>query len=367
MKFSIERASFLDALLKVQNVVPARSTLQILSNALLNADNGKLTLTTTDLDVSVRCTVDALVEKSGNTTLPIRRLVSIVRELPDAAIEIEVDDNDTATVQSGSSFFKIVGLTARDFPPVPVAEGTVCFHIESGIFREMLRKTFYAVSQDETRRILTGLLLSFKDGKLTCVATDGRRLALVEHEVEFPPETERDIVLPAKSVNELMHLLKDDGDLRIFAQNTQTVFELGDTTLSTKLIDGGYPDYRKVIPATYDERVAIGREELLTALKRVSVVTTDKVNSIDFVFNDNVLTITTQTPEVGEARETIPVKYTGKQLAVSFNSEYVMDPLRNLDTEEVYFDLVAHDRDKPGPATIKCELPFIYVLMPVRR
>lgn len=362
MKFTIERASFLDALLKVQNVVPARSTLQILSNALLVAEDGNLTLTTTDLDISVRCKVEAVIEEAGSTTLPIRRLVSIVRELSDAAIEVTVDENDIATVQCSSSFFKIVGLPMRDFPPVPSAEGTVCFHIDSGVFREMLRKTSYAVSTDETRRILTGVLLSFKEGKLTTVSTDGRRLALVEHEIEFPPETERDIVLPSKSVGELTHLLKDEGDLRIFTQNTQAVFELGDAMLSTKLIDGGYPNYRQVIPSSFDQRVVIGREELLTALKRVSVVTTDKTNATDLVFDENILTISTQTPEVGEARETIPVKYTGKKIKVTFNPEYVMDPLRNLDTDEVYFDL----SDGHSPATIKCELPFLYVLMPLR-
>ena len=190
MKFTIERASFLDALQKVQNVVPARSTLQILSNALLVAEDGGLTLTTTDLDISVRCKVEAVVEEAGATTLPIRRLVSIVRELSDAAIEVAVDDTDTATVQCGSSYFKIVGLPRRDFPPVPEADGTVFFRIDSGVFREMLRKTSYAVSTDETRRVLTGVLLAFRDGKLTTVATDGRRLALVEHEIEFPPETD---------------------------------------------------------------------------------------------------------------------------------------------------------------------------------
>ena len=362
MKFTIERATFLDALQKVQNVVPARSTLQILSNALLVAENGSLTLTTTDLDISVRCKVEAVVEEAGATTLPIRRLVSIVRELSESSIDVEVDDSDTATVQCGSSFFKIVGLPKRDFPPVPGADGTVFFRIDSGVFLEMLRKTSYAVSTDETRRVLTGVLLSFRDGKLTTVATDGRRLALVEHEIEFPPETERDIVLPAKSVAELMHVLRDEGDLRIYTQKTQAVFELGDTMLSTKLIDGAYPNYRQVIPANFDERVVISREELLQALRRVSVVTTDKSNATTLTFAENILTIVTKTPEVGEARETIPVKYTGAEITVTFNPEYVMDPLRNLDTDEVYFDL----SNGHSPATIKCELPFLYVLMPLR-
>ena len=362
MKFTIARPVFLEALQKVQNVVPARSTLQILSNALVEADESGLTITTTDLDISVKCKIEAVVEEIGQTTMPIRRLVGIVRELSDGNIDVGVDEADVATVQSGSSFFKIVGMPKRDFPPVPAAEGSVFFRIDSGVFREMLRKTSYAVSTDETRRILTGVLLSFRDGKLTVVATDGRRLALVEHEVEFPPEMERDIVRPPKSVNELMHVLVDEGELKIYAQGTQAVFEFGDTVVSTKLIDGTYPNYRQVIPADYEERVTIGREELLTALRRVCVVTTDKSNATKLTFADNMLTIVTQTPEVGEARETIPVKYAGAETTVTFNPEYIMDPLRNLDTDEIYFDLGKGH----APAMIKCDIPFLYVLMPLR-
>ena len=362
MKFTIERASFLEALQKVKNVVQSRNTLQILSNALLDAQEGVLTITTTDLDISVRCKVPAVVDEPGATTLPIRRLVSIVSELSDSAIEVAVDGSDTATVQCGSSYFKIVGLPQRDFPPVPEPDGTVFFRIDSGVLREMLRKTSYAVSLDETRRVMNGVLLSFRDGKLTTVATDARRLALVEHEIEFPPETERDIVLPSKGVGELMRVLGDEGDLRIFTQKTQAVFQHGDTMISTKLIDGTYPNYRQVIPSKFDERIVISREELLTALRRVSVVTTDKSNATELTFCDNMLTIVTRTPEVGEARETVPVKYIGKKIAVTFNPEYVMDPLRNLDTDEVYFDL----SNGHSPAMIKCELPFLYVLMPLR-
>ena len=362
MKFTIDRSSFLEVLSKVQNVVPSRSTLQILSNALLQAENGSLILTTTDLDISVRCKAEAVVEEEGATTLPIRRLVSIVRELSETAISVEVDENDVATLQCGASYFKIVGLPPRDFPPVPVPESSISYQLDGGVFREMLRKTFYAVSMDETRRILTGVLLSFKDGKLTTVATDGRRLALVEHEVEFPPETEKDMVLPCKTVSELQRLLEDDTELRIFSEKTQAIFVHGNTTLSTKLIDGTYPNYRQVIPSAFDERVTLAREDLLTALKRVSVVTTDKSNATVLTFGNNQLTIHTQTPEIGEARETIPVKYAGKEITVSFNPEYIMDPLRNIDTDEIYIEL----SNGHSPAMIKCELPFLYVLMPLR-
>ena len=362
MKFTIARSKLLDALQTVQNVVPARSTLQILSNALVRAEEGRLWLTTTDLDVSVRCSVEAQVAVPGATTLPVRRLGSIVRELADGNIELEVGEDDTASLQCGSSFFKIIGLPMRDFPPVPGAEGRSCYRIESGAFREMLRKTSYAASQDETRRVLTGVLLAFRVGKLTMVATDGRRLALVEHEVEFPPEAEVEMILPTKSVNELMHILGDDGDLRIYAQKNQAVFEFGDVTMSSKLIDGVYPNYRQVIPPACDERAVVAREDLLNALRRVSLVTTEKSNSTRMSFADNQLVISVQTPDVGEARETVAVKYAGKQITVVFNPEYVMDPLRNLGSDEIALEM----NDSHSPALLKCDLPFLYVLMPLR-
>ncbi len=362
MRFTIARSSFLEALLKIQNVVAARSTLQILSNVMIKAEGDALQLTTTDLDISVRCSVAAKIADEGATTLPVRRLVGIVRELPEQEIEIVVSDDDIATVQCGSSYFKIIGLAVREFPPIPMPEGSFCYRIEAGTLREMIRKTSYAVSGDETRRVLTGILMAFKDGKLTLVATDGRRLALAEQEIEFPPESETEIVLPSKAAAELLHIFGDNGDVRIYIQNGQAMFEVGDSTLCTKLIDGTYPNYRQVIPGGCDERVVIVREELITALRRVSLMKSEKSISARLTFGDNRLVIVWQNVEVGEARETVPVKYSGKEIAMTFNPDYIMDPLRNLTADEISFEM----SNSHSPAIIKCNEPFLYVLMPLR-
>ena len=226
----------------------------------------------------------------------------------------------------------------------------------------MLRKTSYAISQDETRRVLNGVLMAFKDNKLTMVATDGRRLALVEQEIEFPPEAEAELILPNKAVTELMRLLSNEGDLKVYAQTNQAVFEIGTTMMSSKLIDGVYPNYRQVIPGACDERVVIEREALLSALRRVSVVTTDKSNATRLTFSANQLTISINTPDVGEGRDTLPVKYAGKEISIIFNPEYVMDPLKNIDDDEVYLEM----NDGHSPALLKCNVPFLYVLMPLR-
>lgn len=362
MKFSIVRSKFLDGLQTVQNVVSNKGALQILQNALIQAEGTQLCITTTDLDISARCFVECEVEQPGRTTLPIRRLASIIKELDEGKILVEVNEEDVATVQSGSSFFKIIGMPVRDFPPVPAAEGKFCYRIEQAKFREMLRKTCYAVSQDETRRVLNGVLLAFKDSKLTIVATDGRRLALVEQEIEFPPEAETEMILPTKAVSEMMRILGSEGDLKIYSQTNQVVFELGTTTLSSKLIDGVYPNYKQVIPSGCTERVVIEREPLLAALRRVSVVTTDKSNATRLTFSANQLTISINTPDVGEGRDTLPVKYASKEISIIFNPEYVMDPLKNIDNDEVFLEL----DNGHSPAILKCDEPFLYVLMPLR-
>ena len=362
MKFTILRSKFLEGLMTVQNVVSTKGTLQILSNALIHVEDNQMSITTTDLDVSMRCVVPCEVEKAGSTTLPIRRLVNIVKELNEGNMNVEVNNEDVASVQSGSSFFKIIGLSTRDFPPVPATEGKLSYRIDQSAFKGMLHKTSYAASLDETRRVLNGVLLAFKDNKLTMVATDGRRLALVDREIEFPPNAESEMILPTKAVNELVRVLGSEGEAKIYAQKNQVVFEIGTTVMSSKLVDGVYPNYRQVIPGGCDERVTIEREELLKAVRRVAVVATDKSNAIRMTFSANQLTISINSPEVGEGREIIPIKYAGKEISIVFNPEYVMDPLKNMDDDEVYFEL----NDGHSPALLKCNVPFLYVLMPLR-
>jgi len=362
MKFTVIRSTFLEGLMTVQNVVSSKGTLQILSNALVHVENNQMLITTTDLDISMRCVLACEVEQPGSTTLPIRRVVSMMKELNEGTVTVEVGEDDEAKFQSGSSFFRIIGLPTRDFPPIPIAEGKFCYRIDQGVLKEMLRKTSYAASLDETRRVLNGVLMAFKNNKLTMVATDGRRLALVDHEVEFPEQAETEMILPTKAVNELMRVLLNEGEVKIYSQKNQVVFEMGTTIMSSKLVDGVYPNYRQVIPSGCDERVTLEREELLRAVRRVSVMATDKSNAIRLTFSANQLTINITSQEVGEGRETIPVKYTGKEISIVFNPEYVMDPLKNMDDDEVYFEL----SDGHSPALLKCSVPFLYVLMPLR-
>lgn len=362
MKLKFERTAILDALQTVQGIVTARTTLPILSNALIHADKKNISITTTDIEVSVRCGIGGTVLKAGATTVPVRKLSSIMKELAADEVEMDVDEKNVATIQSGSSLFKIIGLGSDEFPALPVFDTKLGYMLDQGALKQMLKNVAYGASTDETRYVLNGVFMSFKGDKLTMVATDGRRLALVEEEVEFPKEAEVDLIIPTKVVTELVHSLGDEGQVKIYTSGNQVAFEFRDILIVSKLIEGTYPNFRQVIPAQSEERVVLERELLLTALRRAALLASDKSNSVRLEFSKNTLKITAITPEVGEAHETAAIKYDGKDIAVAFNPEYLMDPLRQLTTDEVYLEIT----DELSPGVLKCEIPFLYVLMPMR-
>jgi DNA polymerase-3 subunit beta len=362
MKFSVSKEKLLTGLQTVQNVVSTRTTLPILSNVLLQAEEGQLRLTTTDLDVGVSGKVDAQVEKPGATTLPARRLATIVRELPTSEIQIEIDAKNVASIRCGQSFFKIMGLPEEEFPPLPKFEDAKVFTLGQKELRDALKKTAYAISTDETRYVLNGILFSFKENKLTMVATDGRRLALVDLELEFPRSQEADVIVPSKCVTELARLVGDDGEVKMTVGENQVAFEANGTLLVSKLIEGNYPNYRQVIPGEAKERVTLERELFHNAVHRVSLLSSEKSNSVKLVFSKNNIEIASNTPDVGEARESLAVAYKGRDFSIAFNPEFLMAPLRNLSNEEIYLDLI----DEMSPGVIKIQSPFLYVLMPMR-
>ncbi len=363
MKLKLQKTALLEGLQATQNVVSShRPTVPVLTNVLLEAEGEGLTLTTTDLDITVRCTIEAEVVEPGRTTAPVKRLAGIVRELPEGLIDLTVDGNDQTHIRCGPSHYRLIGLPAEDFPAVPTTEGGLTYTIEKPRFADMLRKTHYAASTDEARQVLNGVLLNFKEGKLTCVATDGRRLALIEHELEFPPENERDAVLPSRAVNELLRILGGAGDLRVHVKGNQALFEFDRTLMCCKLVDGIYPNYRQVILSHCDHRIAIPREELLGVLRRILLFTTEKSNAMRLTFENNLLTIVANSPDVGEAHDALAVKYDGPALSAIFNPEFMMDPLRTLSSDEIYMEL----NDAISPGLIKSDIPFLYVLMPLR-
>jgi len=367
MNLTISKEQIINGLQAVQNVVSTRTTLPILSNVLLKAEGDRLELTATDLDVTVACGVEAKVKKPGAATVPVKKLFGIVRELTNLDIDIEVDEKNVCHIQSGSSFYKIHGLGADEFPPLPKFKEDKKVVLSQETVKGMMKKTSFAISTDESRYVLNGIYLSLKDHKMTMVATDGRRLALVDEEVDVSEKSQGEFIVPAKAVNELNRLLQDKGDVEVRYAENQASFTLkdeksGSILIVTKLIEGNYPNYKQVIPGETKERVSLVREEFLHALRRAEIMTSEKSNSVKLSFGKNKLEITANSPEVGEATKTLAINYKGAEMAIAFNPKYMIDPLNALANDEVFLELI----DELSPGVLKINGPFLYVVMPMR-
>lgn len=374
MKLTISKQLFSQGLQAVQNVVGTRSSLPVLSHVLLQAVDNRVRLIATDLDVSISSEVEAKVVRKGATTLPAKLLVGFVREAPIEEIGMEVDDRNVCVLTSGSSRFKLNGLPAEEFPPLPAFHELKAVTMPQSKLKGLIRRTAFAASTEESRYVLNGLFFSFKDHKVTAVATDGRRLALTEEEVEVNPEDQFEFIVPSKAVAELGRLLQDNGTVELRHTENQAQFTLlpepgadtattcGPVVLITKLVEGTYPNYQQVIPRECRERISLSREDFLHALMRAELMTTEKNNAIKLHFTRNQLVITANAPEIGEAREVLSLNYKGTEFQIAFNPIYLSDPLRALETDEVFFELT----DELSPGVLKINGPFLYVIMPMR-
>jgi DNA polymerase-3 subunit beta len=367
MNLSVAKDQLMHGLQSVQNIVSTRTTLPILSNVLMRAGENKLEFTATDLDVTIACSVEATVKKKGASTVPVKRFFGIVRELNSPELEIEVDEKSVCQLRAGASFYKINGLSADEFPPINPLKDDKKITLPQEKFKGMLRKTSFAISTDESRYVLNGIFLSLKEHKMTMVATDGRRLALVDEEVDIPEASQAEVIIPTKTVNELTRLLGEKGDLEIRIGENQASFTLNDDKgfsilILSKLVEGVYPNYRQVIPSEAKERIALPREEFLGAARRAQIMTSEKANSVKIAVSRNNLAITANSPEVGEARESLAINYKGKDMAIAFNPAYLIEPLNALTEDEVFLELI----DELSPGVLKINGPFLYVVMPMR-
>ena len=365
MKFKIHQSNLLEALNAVQGVVGSRPTLPVLSNVLIQAEGENLTFTTTDFTITKRWTCKAEIEEPGATTLPVKRLTSIVRELSDQVVTVVSeagDQADSVRMTCGSYRSRITGISAKEFPAIPDPDKGLAYTLDQAVLKGMIRKTSYAAATDDSRPVLTGLLLSFADGKLTCVATDGRRLALVWAEVEFPPENARDVVLSPRTVAELLRSLGDEGDVRATLKETQIVFEFGSLYFSSKLLNGTYPNYKQVVVTDRENKIRVGRDDLLAVLRRINVSTTPTTNAMRLTFENNLLSIAVNAPDVEEATDTVAIKYDGPAITAMFNPEYMMEPLKSLSSDEICIEL----NNGTSPGLIKDDTTFLYVIMPLR-
>lgn len=372
MKFKINRDHFANGLAQVLNVVGSKATMPILSNVLIEAEKDQISLTTTNLDLGIRCRIKAEVKETGSVTLPVKRLATIVRELPNVDVTVDASPNHQVKIASGGSNFRIMGIGKEEFPPLPETDDDKACTLEQPELLGMLRSVSYAQSSDETRYILNGVYFNFKDGKLALVATDGRRLAMTSKEMEIPATNAGAIILPAKTVGELMRLLDKGEKVKISFTERKCSFQIAtdkdssglvdSVYLYSKVVEGNYPNYQQVIPKETHQRIKLERELLLQCVHRAALVCSEKANSVKMKLSSNLLEITAQSPDFGEAHESMAIGYSGPELQVAFNPQFVMDPLKALAKDEVFFEV----KDEVSPGVFKTLDSFVCVIMPVR-
>ncbi len=361
MKLKIEKKSLLSGIQTVQNVVTSKISLPILSNILIEAQPGKLRLTATDLDIGISCVIPVDTQEAGSITVPAKKFGDIIKELPGDQVDINTKKNNLVIIETDLCQFKIMGLAPEEFPKLPEFKDKEVINIEQSILKEMLTLTSFAVSFDESRYILNGILFRIQKNNITMVATDGKRLAIIEKKLQQGFDGNVYIIVPIKTIQELNRNLKDEGSVSVILGNNQVLFDLGSVVVISRLIEGEFPDYQQVIPPVSETKMVINREEFSLAVKRASLLATPDYQAVKFEIFKNKLVISKSTPDVGESREELAIEYKGKEMVIGFNPNYITDVLKNLTSETVELELT--DSEKPGVIRVD---GYIYIVLPMR-
>lgn len=362
MKITVSRDQLLNGLRLVGNVVSSRTPMPVLSTILAETSDGWLHLSATDMEMSIRTAVPAVVETPGSTTLPARKIAQIVGALPAGDVSLATDEGQTTTVACGKVFFRIVGLDPKEFPKDTGFAEEWSFVLAGADLRKSLSKVSYSTSEDETRHVLNGILMSVRQGMMTVAATDGRRLALVERHLTGEGIPDGDVILPAKVVAELGRMLEGDGDVTVRLSDARAAFEFGPTLLVSKLVEGTYPNYRQVVPAAFAHSVAMPRIALAEALNRVAMVVSETSAAVKMSLKPAEMVVSAMSPEVGEAKEPIDVSYEGDPLAIAFNPLFFTEPIKHLECDQ----LIMQFNDEYSPVALSGDEGFLYVVMPMR-
>lgn len=339
MRFSLQREALLKPLAQVVNVVERRQTLPVLANLLLQVDDGRISLTGTDLEVEMVARADAQDTEAGETTIPARKFFDIVRALPDGSKITITQAGDKITVQAGRSRFSLASLPANDFPSIDEVDATEHVQVPEAALKELIDRTAFAMAQQDVRYYLNGLLFDLRDSSLRCVATDGHRLALCEAPLEEGSH-KRQIIVPRKGVQELQRLLEGgDRVLDLELGRSHIRVKRDDVTFTSKLIDGRFPDYEAVIPIGADKQVKVDREALRAALQRAAILSNEKYRGVRVEVSPNQLRIQTNNPEQEEAQEDVEAETKVDGLAIGFNVTYLLDALTALRDEHVILSM----------------------------
>jgi DNA polymerase-3 subunit beta len=375
MELTVGKADLQKELQLCQGVVEKRSTIPILSNVLLKAADGKLQVSATDLDVTILTSCAAKITTPGGVTLEARRLFDIVRSLPDEDVHIALQENNQMLIESGTAKFRLLGLPAEDYPTLPTVNVSESYTIPLDELKTMVAKVKFAITHEETRFQLNGALLKMQPQKMEMVATDGHRMALIN----FPyagagngrkKGSDLTILIPRKALDEILRLESgEEGTVKFGVSENQLFFDAADRRLMARMIDVNFPNYMEVISRDNDRHVMVDRERLLSTIKRISLVANERTRAVRFDFAPGKLTVSSTNPELGDARETVPIDYAGQPFFVGLNAAYVMDFLSATDTPSVSLDLKDENSQCIGrPASTAEDLPYdyLYVVMPMR-
>ena len=366
MKIRIDREVLARGLGRIQAIVERRGTLPILANALIEAKDGRITLAATDLEVGVLAHYDAEVETEGSVTLAAKKLFEIVRELDDAEVVLSVEQGARVAIECGAARFSLLSISPEEYPTIPTDEGISFVQLEASLLGEMIDHSLYATSTDETRYNLNGVFMEAEDGRVHFVATDGHRLSRVTKALPGPVDfLKGGIIVPRKGVSEIRKLCDEtEGTVEIGLGEGFLILRCPDLILSSRLIDGEFPNYRQILPEDFQRRLVVSRERLANAVRRVALVAHERSKGLRLSLEDGQLELSASNPDLGEAREALPVEYTGERFETGFNARYMLDMLGAITAKEIVIEL----QTELTPAVFRPadDPDEVAVLMPMR-
>ncbi len=369
MEILVRRNDLVKELQLVQGIVERKNSIPILSNVLAEARSGELRISATDLDVSLRCGCAAQVVEEGAVTLGAKKLYEIVRSLPESDVRVKVEDDSWARIRCERVEFKMAGLPREDFPSLPEAKAGRSVDIPAATLRGLIQRTGFAITAEDARYYLAGALLVLDKDAISMVATDGHRLAWAQTKTPLNiTETSR-ILVPRKAINELARLIEEVGgeEAVSFQQGDgHLIFATGGRTLASKMVEAQFPAYEKVVGVTGDRKVSVGREALQSAIRRVSLLSSERGRAVRLSLEEGSLEVSASSPELGEARESLPVEYAGEGVQIGFNAQYLLEFLAVVGTEQVALEV--RDAESQGLLRPVGEDggEYRYVVMPMR-
>ena len=367
MKFTITREKLHEGLQAGAASVPSKTTLPVLANILVEASKDGLKLSGTDLDISVSTTIPASVDQEGATTLPARKLVEIVKELPNAAIRMTSSGEQRATIECGKSKFKLLGLSRDEFPAFPTVKFEGGWKVAAKDLQKLIGHVAFAASTEESRPILNGVLWELRSDRMRMVATNGHRLARMDVPTTGQGGGQADLIIPPKALEQIRRLFGGDEEIEIGKSDNHLGFRSTTTQVYTRLIEGPYPNYEQVIPRENDKSLTADKSALAAALRRMSIVASDQTHRIRMAFTNGACKLSVQTPDLGEAQEELSVAYEGDPLEIGFNAAYMLEILKYMPTDEVRMTFKAPERAATcEPVGWDDPASFMTLVMPLR-